>query len=155
MQVLNMKSGKYKEASVSLLRKNELTTSVRRRFDFDWERELVHDVYKHTIFNEDSILGLMSVLINEAEFRLQIKLLESARENRGNTKLYDCVAGNLIAFACQLSFKKGFGGFVSLIPKTELISHYITKYYFRPMGKSLVIEGETSRALIIKYIEID
>lgn len=155
MEVLHMNSGKYKEASVSILQKSELTTSVRKRFDFDWETELVHDVYKQTIFNDNSILGLMSVLSYETEFRLEIMLLESARENIGNTKLYDRVAGNLIAFACQISFKKGFDGFVSLIPKTELISHYIEKYHFKPMGKNLVLEKDTSKALITEYIEID
>ena len=155
MEVIQMNSGKYKEAGVSILHKSELTASVRKRFDFDWETELMYDVYKQTIFNENSILGLMSVVSYEAEFRLEIKLLELARENIGNTKLYDRVAGNLIAFACQISFRKGFDGFVSLIPKTELISHYIKKYHFKPMGKNLVIEKGASKALITEYIEID
>lgn len=86
MEVLHMNSGNYKEASVSILQKNELTASVKKRFDFDWEKELMCDVYKQTIVNDNSILGLMSVMIYEAELRLEIKLLEVARENRGGRK---------------------------------------------------------------------
>ncbi|MBO9727339.1 MAG: hypothetical protein J7623_01745 [Chitinophaga sp.] len=155
MEVLNIKTGQYEDARISLLQKNELTKSEKKRFDFEWEQELIHNVYKQTLFNDDSILGLMSVLIYEAERRVEIKLLELARENRGKTKLYDRVAGNLITFACQLSFKSGFDGFVSLIPKTELISHYIEKYHFRPVGKHLVLEGSSSDALITEYIKIN
>ncbi len=34
------------------------------------------------------------------------------------------VAGNLVAFACKLSFESGFDGYVAFTAKTELIEHY-------------------------------
>jgi len=34
------------------------------------------------------------------------------------------VPGNLVAFACKLSFEKGYEGFISFEAKTKLIAHY-------------------------------
>ncbi len=82
-------------------------------------------------------------------------MLELSRENRGDFKVYDRLAGCLIAFACKLSFKEGFNGFVSLIPKTVLISHYMRKYFFSPMGAQLYVDGEISITLITDYLEND
>ncbi|MGF6850227.1 hypothetical protein QFZ51_005462 [Chitinophaga sp. W3I9] len=139
MRVLHTASGKYKEARITLLRKVELTGATKKRFDFDWEREVEIETYKITFINDDYILGLMSVQINSSERRCEIRLLELSRENRGDFKVYDRLAGCLIAFACKLSFKEGFNGFVSLIPKTVLISHYMRKYFFSPMGAQLYV----------------
>jgi hypothetical protein len=148
-------SGKYKEARITLLRKEELTSITKRRFDFDWDEEVELKTYKITFINDDYILGLMSIQINSAERRFEIRLLELSKENRGNLKEYDRLAGCLIAFACKLSFKDGLNGFVSLIPKTVLISHYMRKYFFSPMGMQLYVEGEISIALITEYLEND
>ena len=60
------------------------------------------------------------------------------------------IAGCLIAFACRESFKKGYGGFVSLMPKTELISYY-KNYGFVEAGTLLAIWEENSKKLITKY----
>jgi len=97
----------------------------------------------------------MSVQINSSERRCEIRLLELSRENRGDFKVYDRLAGCLIAFACKLSFKEGFNGFVSLIPKTVLISHYMRKCFFSPMGAQLYVDGEISITLITDYSEND
>jgi len=51
-------------------------------------------------------------------------LLESAPFNIGQNKLYEGVAGNLVAHACKVSFQKGFDGFVASTAKTQLIKHY-------------------------------
>jgi len=155
MRVLHVASGKYSEALVSLLHREELTEEVKTRFNFDWEREAAYRTYKITIVNDDCIMGLMSTLIIAKEYRVEIRLLESAQENVGRNKIYDRVAGCLIATACQLSFENRYDGFVSLVPKTELISHYTEKYHFYRMGGHLVIEGAVARNLIIEYLEND
>jgi hypothetical protein len=51
-------------------------------------------------------------------------LVESAPFNKGRTKVYSGVPGNLVAFACKLSFQPGHRGNVSFLSKTQLISHY-------------------------------
>jgi hypothetical protein len=53
-----------------------------------------------------------------------MELIESAKFNKGKSKLYRGVAGNLVAFACKLSFEKKYEGVVSFIAKTQLIKHY-------------------------------
>jgi len=51
-------------------------------------------------------------------------LIESNLFNRGVKKVYFGVPGNLVAFACKLSFDKGYDGYVSFESKTKLITHY-------------------------------
>ena len=66
--------------------------------------------------------GLISV---EAKAdHLYMHLLENAPFNKRKSKMYAGVAGNLVAFACRLSFQRGFEGNVSFISKTQLIDHY-------------------------------
>ena len=51
-------------------------------------------------------------------------LIESAPYNIGKGKKYLGVCGNLTAFSCKLSMEYGFGGVISFVSKTALISHY-------------------------------
>jgi len=51
-------------------------------------------------------------------------LIESAPFNLGRDKLYLGVPGNLVAFACKLSFQRGGEGYVSFLAKSGLIAHY-------------------------------
>lgn len=53
-----------------------------------------------------------------------MSLIESSKFNRGAKKVYLGVPGNLVAFACKMSFEKGYEGFVSFESKTKLITHY-------------------------------
>lgn len=43
---------------------------------------------------------------------------------KGKAKIYAGVPGNLVAFACQLSFDKSYEGFLAFDAKTSLIKHY-------------------------------
>jgi len=155
MRVLHIASGKYLEALISSFYEDELANSVKESFYFDWEKEFEHDIYKITLVNDPRVLGLMSIQRIPGEQRIEIRLLESARENKGKHKQYDMIAGCLIATACQLSFENGFMGFVSLKPKTELIKLYVEKYNFSPMGNQLFVSGSISETLISKYLEND
>ena len=51
-------------------------------------------------------------------------LLESSPHNRGHSKQYDGVPGNLVAFVCKTSCERGHKGTIAFIAKTELIPHY-------------------------------
>lgn len=155
MRVLHIASGKYQEALISRFYEEELTNVVKERFDFDWEEEFEYEIYKIRLVNDARVLGLMSVQGISREQRIEIRLLESSRENVGAFKEYDRLAGCLIAFACKLSFKEGLEGFVSLRPKTELIKLYVEKYNFSPMGNQLFVSERTSEMLISEYLEND
>jgi hypothetical protein len=51
-------------------------------------------------------------------------LLESAKFNKGKSKMYLGVLGNLFAFACKRSFDRVLGGFVAFVAKTKLVQHF-------------------------------
>jgi hypothetical protein len=64
------------------------------------------------------------VSIIDGTDHIYLNLIETARHNFGKNKIYEGVAGNLVAFACQKSLEKGYEGFVSFEAKTRLIEHY-------------------------------
>jgi len=86
------------------------------------------------------------------EWRVHINLIEVNIEDIGRAKKLDHIAGCLIAYACAISFKKGYGGFVSLTPKTKLIGLYQNKYGFRQFGRMLAVQFEFSERLMKKYL---
>ena len=64
----------------------------------------------------------MSLIDYPEEYRIHLNLIEIQSKNQGKNKKIDRIAGCLIAFACELSFARGYYGFVSLQPKTRLIT---------------------------------
>ena len=81
-------------------------------------------------------------------------LLESSPFNIGKDKVYEGVAGNLVAYACKLSFQKGFEGFVGFTSKTNLIKHYektLGAYHFK--NQRMIIETESAKFLVEKYFK--
>jgi hypothetical protein len=72
--------------------------------------------------------------------------------NKGRTKEIDYIAGCLLAFACELAFERGYFGFVSLQPKTQLIDLYQNRYGFPQYGRLLAVEQASAKQLIDKYL---
>ena len=82
------------------------------------------DVYKLNIVGNPKIIqGLISLEVKKDHVHMH--LLESAPFNIGKSKVYLGIPGNLVAFACKLSFQRGGKGYISFIAKTKLIDHYI------------------------------
>jgi hypothetical protein len=111
------------------------------------------ELYKLTIYNNpDIIQGIVS--LKTEDDHIYMHLIESAPFNRGKNKIYLGVPGNLVAFACKLSFQKGFDGFVSFHSKTKLIDHYektLGAYHFG--GHLMVLESNAAEALVDKYFK--
>jgi len=81
-------------------------------------------------------------------------LIENAKFNRGKYKVYLGTPGNLVAFACKLSFQRGGDGYVSFAAKTRLIDHYIdTLGAIRFAGHLMVITTVSALKLIGKYFK--
>ena len=81
-------------------------------------------------------------------------LIESAPFNLGKNKMYEGVAGNLVAFACKVSFQRGFDGFLSFTAKTQLIKHYektLGAYHFG--NHLMILETKASSILVEKYFK--
>ncbi len=81
-------------------------------------------------------------------------LLESAPFNRGKNKLYEGVAGNLVAYACKISFQQGYNGYVSFTSKIKLIDHYgKTLGAVQHGGQLMIINTIAANILIDKYFK--
>ena len=113
------------------------------------------DIYKLHIVKEADILGVMGLIDVPGDKRIEIKLLANSRENLGRNKVHDRVAGCMIAFACDLAAKK-YEGYtcVSLVPKTNLVNHYMQKYRMIDGGRQLYLERETMDYIINKYYHV-
>jgi hypothetical protein len=121
---------------------------------FDWRLEINNSERQvfslSTIHNSAIIQGLMCV--EDKKDHIFLHLLESAKFNKGKNKLYLGVAGNLVAFACKMSFEKGYDGFIAFDSKTALIKHYeqtLGATLFR--GQRMFIKTYAAQILVNTY----
>jgi len=153
----NAVSGDSFPTEISYLTRVDLKQVTKKNgWIFNWRKELDSDrkeVYKLTIQGNSSVIqGLVSLSIEDDH--IYMHLIESASFNKGKTKTYLGVPGNLVAHACRLSFQKGFEGFVSFHSKTKLIDHYIKTlgaYHFG--GHLMIIDTLPAKILIEKYFK--
>jgi hypothetical protein len=155
--ILNTISGDSFQTEVILLSKLDLKEITKKKgWNFSWKSEfndIKKEVYELTIeHNPNIIQGLLSLTIESDH--IYMNLLESSSFNIGKNKLYEGVAGNLVAYACKLSFQKGFQGFVAFTAKTQLIEHYektLGAFHFK--NQRMIIETEASKFLVEKYFK--
>ena len=140
---------------IAIISNSEIKTITKKNaWLFDWKFEFKQperDVYKLTIVNNQAIIqGLISI---EIKFdHVYLHLVESASFNKGKEKIYAGVPGNLVAFACKLSFQRGHEGNVSFFSKTKLIQHYIdTLGAIHVGGRIMIIDTKAALKLINKY----
>ena len=155
--IVNTISGDSFPTEVSILTKSDLKIITKKYgWNFNWRTELKNEKseqYKLTIVNNPNVIqGLLSITIeNDHVF---MDLLESAPFNIGVNKLYEGVAGNLVAYACKVSFQKGFDGFVAFTAKTQLIKHYektLGAFHFK--NQRMIIDTQASKKLVEKYFK--
>lgn len=142
----------FKAEILKVENEDYLLINKSEQFEFDWTKEKENHVFKILKKDDDEVLGLLSIINYPEEWRVHINLLENSNQNKGKDKKVDKIAGCLLAFAARLAFEKGYLGFVSFIPKTELIGLYIKKYGFSLFGNQLAIEKQASIDLIEKYL---
>ena len=155
--ILNRISGDSFKTNVSLVTKKDLSKlSISQKWNFDWTYEFSQfdrEVYKLTISENNTIIqGLISLTVKADH--VYMYLLESAPFNIGKNKVYIGVPGNLVAFACKLSFQRGSDGFVSFQSKTNLIGHYektLNAQHFG--GRLMVIDSLAAEKLVDKYFK--
>ncbi len=155
--IRNTISGDSFPTDVSRVTKDDLKQVTKKNgWAFNWKAELednTKEVYKLTISNNPNIIqGLLSLTIETDH--VYMDLLESASFNRGKNKLYEGVPGNLVAWACKISFQYGFDGYLSFTAKTKLINHYIKTldaYHFG--GHLMIINTIAANNLIDKYFK--
>jgi len=153
--IQNVVSGDSFATDITIISISDLKTVTKKNgWQFDWKLELrqpERDVYKLTIVNNQSIIqGLISLEIKSDH--VYMHLVESAPFNKGKSKIYAGVPGNLVAFACKLSFQRGHEGNVSFFSKTQLVQHYIdTLGAIHFGGRIMIIDTNSALKLINKY----
>ena len=123
---------------------------------FNWKEELgdnTRDVYKLTIVGNPNIVqGLISLSMEPDH--VYMHLVESAPFNFGKDKLYEGVPGNLVAFACKLSFQHNFDGFVAFTAKSKLIAHYQETLGAQILsGQRMILPTSAAQNLVDKYFK--
>lgn len=155
--IRNTVSGDSFRTEVLRLTKLDLKQITKKNgWNFNWKSELednTKDVFKLTIVGNPNIIqGLMSFTINADHIYLD--LLENAPFNLGRNKLYEGVAGNLVAYACKVSFQNCFDGYVSFTAKTKLIEHYEKTLNAMTFGGQLmIINTLAANILVDKYFK--
>jgi hypothetical protein len=155
--IQNTITGDSFQTEVSLFTTDDAKKCTKKNgWNFDWKSELkepARDVFKLTIANNISIIqGLISLEVKEDH--VYIHLIENAPFNKGKIKVYAGVAGNLVAYACKLSFQRGHEGNVAFISKSQLVNHYIESLgAFHFGGRLMIIEYEAALKLINKYFK--
>lgn len=155
--ITNSISGDSFPTEVSLLSKEDLKQVQKKNgWFFNWKEEHNlpdREVYKLTIVNNANIVqGITSLTVSTDNVFLH--LIENAPFNKGKEKLYEGVAGNLVAFACRLSFQRGSDGFVSFHSKTNLIDNYVKSLNAIHYGNQLmIINTEAALRLVNKYFK--
>lgn len=152
----NARTGETFDTEISNLTDKDLKLIVKSDWQFNWKNEIkdkIKEVYKlSTVSNPTIIQGLISIEYkNDHVF---MHLVESAKFNKGKTKIYLGVAGNLVAFACKLSVDKGYDGYVAFDSKTVLIEHYqrtLGATHLR--GQRMYINDIAANKLVSKYFK--
>lgn len=125
-------------------------------WQFKWQEQLKltdRETYKLVIKDNPKIIQGLISLTDQGD-HIYMHLIESAKFNKGKTKIYAGVPGNLVAFACKLSFDQGYDGYLAFDAKTVLVKHYqdtLFATYFR--GTKMMIETPAANRLIKQYFK--
>ncbi len=155
--IQNTISGDSFETEVHRLKTTDLKLITKKNgWNFNWKDELADnkkEVFKLTIpNNSDIVQGLLSLSLENDH--VYMHLLENAPFNIGKDKLYEGVAGNLVAHACKVSFQQGFNGFLAFTAKTKLIEHYQHELGAYTLGgHRMIIPTDAAHVLVEKYFK--
>jgi hypothetical protein len=152
----NTVSGDVFDTDIFQLSPEDIKAIKSADWQFNWRDQLKlndRETFKLVIKGNPKIIqGLLS--ISDQGDHIYMHLIESAKFNKGKTKIYTGVPGNLVAFACKVSFEKGYDGYLAFDAKTVLIKHYQeTLYATHFKGTKMMIETPAAIRLINKYFK--
>lgn len=150
----NTVSGDVFDTDIFQLLPGDIKLIKSVEWQFNWRDQFKlndRETYKLVIKDNPKIIqGLLS--ISDQRDHIYMHLIESAKFNKGKNKIYTGVPGNLVAFACKVSFDKGYDGYLAFDAKTILIKHYQeTLYATHFKGTKMMIETPAAIRLINKY----
>ena len=153
----NVKTGEVFDTEIIQLSLENGNREVKKsEWLFNWKKEIQTEnrqVFKLiTPQNPKIIHGLLSV--EDKNDHIFMYLLESAKFNKGQSKVYVGVPANLVAYACKISFERGYDGFVAFDAKSAIIEHYkktLGATHFK--GLKMFIETDAARKLVNRYFK--
>jgi hypothetical protein len=152
--IVNTLTGETLDTEVVKMSKNEFI--IQSDWEFDWMQELKktdREIFKLvSLKNPEAIHALISL----APFNdhVWIHLIESAKFNRGKSKVFDGAPANLVAFAAKLSFEIGFDGYVLFAAKSKLIEHYEKMLGAKRLyGTRMFIDTPAALRLVRRYFK--
>jgi len=152
----NVVSGDIFDTDVIQLFSKDTRQIKKTDWQFNWLGQLKltdREVYKLVIKDNVKIIqGLIS--LSDKGDHIYMNLIESVKFNKGKTKIYAGVPGNLVAFASKFAFAKGYDGYLAFDAKTVLVKHYQDRLYathFR--GTKMMIETPAASRLINQYFK--
>jgi len=152
----NAITGEIFETEITLLNGRQSRQIKKADWLLDWQLELKskdRQVYKlSTLENPGIAHGLISISDNHDH--IFMNLIESAKFNKGEHKLYKGVAGNLVAFACKVAFERSYDGVVAFVAKTQLIEHYQKTLGAKTFaGNRMFINTREALSLVKRYFK--
>ena len=152
----NVVSGDIFDTDVFQLFSRDTMQINKADWQFKWQEQFKftdREIYKLVIKDNPKIIQGLISLTDQGD-HIYMHLIESAKFNKGKTKIYAGIPGNLVAFACKLSFDKGYEGYLAFDAKTVLVKHYqdtLFATHFR--GTKMMIETPAANRLINQYFK--
>ncbi|WP_339787506.1 N-acetyltransferase [uncultured Imperialibacter sp.] len=141
MVVIDTGTGASHKVEIEPVDDRDFASLTKAKYFFDWKQEKEFEMYKLRIANTRDILGLVSIERIPEEWRLHIRLLTVSKENKGSSKKFENIAGNLLTFVSKIAVREyGELACVSLKPKGLIARHYIDKFGMNVTGLTLSIE---------------
>ncbi len=152
MTIIDAKTGNKHKVEILPVESEDYKTLTKTRYFFDWKKEKGQELYKLIKEDTGDILGLVSIERIPKEWRIHIRLLTVSKENKGQSKNYENIAGNLITHIAKIVLMEYAElACVSLKPKERIAQHYIDKYGMNITGMTLSIEIPEILNLIKEY----
>lgn len=156
--IRNIRTKEIFEAEIKTFRLQDIKRFKKEDWQFNWEKEFADKcktVVKLTTTGDPELIhGLLS--IGDNADHIIMYLIESAAFNKGKTKLYEGIPGNLVAYACKWSFRLGYEGYVLFYAKSRLIRHYEETLGARSIGGlKMILDTNAAMRLITKFLKTD
>lgn len=152
MHVIELSTNNFLPVEILPVESSDYRLLLKKRYFFEWSEEKGNEVYKLILKGTNNALGLVSMERIPSEWRVHIRLLTVSLENKGNSKQYDRIAGNLITHTAKIAVREyGELACVTLRPKSEIVQHYIDRYRMTITGRTLSIEVPEIMDLINEY----
>lgn len=161
---INIEIDKFTDCLVDKLTGEEVETIVepikpkqknRQKWTFDWAKmsKECSDIRALKVKGLDEIQGMIA-MEHQKDGSVFVKLVESAKHNRGENKKYEGVGPHLFAIACKEAKDNG-ADYIYFDAKTKLINYYNYKLGAELIGSGnrMVIDGNPFYNLIKKYFK--